>query len=157
MNDRVQAEQILAEVFKKPEKKAVIRGRGGIRRPKRSQRSGFQGRGYTGSDGRMKGQWQTSEPKAPDLPKAPDQPETKKIITEFDNVDDWVMSMILVAFMHANPGMKPEEAIKHAQQTARTLALSREHHRWKKQMTRIGRLGLRAEASKIRREMFKLI
>ncbi len=157
---RKQAEQLLGDVFgeDRPQRKPVIRGRSsGIRRPTRSTKAGFLGRGYKGSGGRMQGQWQSGELKAKDLPQASSQPEQTKIITEFESVEDWVMSVVLVAFMHANPEASPAEAIEKAQAMMRSLHLPREAHRWKRQLTRVKRLGIRAEASKIRRELFKLI
>jgi hypothetical protein len=65
--------------------------------------------------------------------------------------------MILVAMMHASPDLKPEDAIKKGKEWARKLYMPRSDHLWRRQTSRIGRYGIRAEASKIRREMFKLI
>lgn len=81
----------------------------------------------------------------------------KEPITEFDDSDDWILSMILVALMHANPGMTPDQAIKRGREWAKNLYMPRMEHTWRKQAIRIERFGIRAEASKIRRELFKLI
>jgi hypothetical protein len=85
------------------------------------------------------------------------EPKAKPRITEFADVDDWVMSMIMVSLLHANPEMKPEEAMKEGKLIARKLSMPRTEALWRRQIVRITRHGIRAEASKIRREMFKLI
>jgi hypothetical protein len=105
----------------------------------------------------MKGRDLPSGQQPKELPKAKEEPWKKDLITEFDSPDDWMLSMILVALMHASPGMSPEDAVKEGKLWARKLAQPRMEHRWRKQTTRIKRSGIRAEASKIRREMFKLI
>jgi hypothetical protein len=150
------AKEILESVFTE-RKKAKIRGRTGIRRPKRATKAGYLGRGYKGKDGGFQGAWQSSEPEAPELPKAPEEPGKKPRITEFDNYEDWMLTMILMAVMHANPGIEAEDAIEQAKEWTRKLYMPRTDHLWRRQMLRIDRFGIRAEASKIRREMYKLI
>ena len=83
--------------------------------------------------------------------------EKKAVITEFEDMEDWVLSMVIVAVMHATPGIKTEEAVKVGRQWSRKLHMPRTEHLWNRQRIRIDRIGLRAEASKIRREMYKLI
>ena len=78
-------------------------------------------------------------------------------ITEFDNVEDWMMTMILVAIMHANPGIAPEKAVEVGRAFVKGLHLPNTSHLWRKQVDRIDRTGIRAAASRIRRELFKLI
>ena len=84
-------------------------------------------------------------------------PTKKDEITEFDSMEDWLLSMILVAVMHANPKLTPEEAIEDGKNWVRRLYMPRTEYLWRKQTTRINRHGVRAEASKIRRELFKMI
>ena len=134
-------------------KKAVIRGRAeGPRRPARASKEGFLGRTVG-----MKGKGGTGEQEAPEIPSAPKEPEEKKVVTEFENLDDWILSMVLVAIMHANPGMEAKDAIKIGREWMRRLFLPRTDYMWRTQVVRINRTGIRAEASKIRRELFKLI
>ena len=138
--------------------KAKLRGRqDGPRRPARSKQAGFKGRGYSGPGGRMAGQWQSGEQPEPKLPGETVGDEEKKRITEFDNQDDWVLSMILVSLMHANPDLTPEQAILLGKRWVKKLYMPRMEHIWRDQTTRLKRYGIRAEASKIRRELFKLI
>ena len=150
------AKDVLATIFDRP-KAQKIRGRGEIRRPKRSEREGYTGRGYKGKDGQMQGKWQSGELKAPDIPQAPKGTAKKKRITEFEDENDWILSMILVAIMHGNPGLSPDEAVEEARKIAKRLYLPNTRHIWRRQVLRIKRRGVRAEASAIRREMYKLI
>lgn len=144
--------EMLESVFTE-RKKAVIRGRQeGPRRPERSTKAGYKGRGYSGKGGAMKGRDDGTELPVPPLPG-----ESKPVITEFDNTDDWILSMILVAVMHANPDISAKEAIKIGKEWVKKLHMPRSSHMWTRQTSRINRYGIRAEASKIRREMFKLI
>jgi len=152
MEKREKALDMLGSVFTE-RKKPVIRGRQeGPRRPKRADKSGYKGRGYSGVDGAMKGRDDGTEQPVPALPG-----EDKKVITEFDNMDDWILSMILVSLMHANPDLTPREAVKLGKKWVKKLYMPRNEHVWQRQTSRIKRYGIRAEASKIRREMFKLI
>lgn len=124
-----------------------IRGVLGERSPgKGVKRPDYKGRGYSGPGGAMKGRGT----------KGKDPPE-KEVITEFEGMDDWILSMLLVAIMHANPGMSPDDAIKIGKEWVKRLYMPRHEHIWRRQTSRIRRYGIRAEASKIRREMFKLI
>jgi len=84
-------------------------------------------------------------------------PNKKKQITEFASIDDFIMSMILVAFAHANPDMDMDEVMAEARKFVRVLYMPRMSHVWKRQRSRLDRFGIRCEASKIRREMYKLI
>lgn len=85
-------------------------------------------------------------------------PEKKKpVITEFSDTEDWVLSMILVAVMHANPEASAEEATKIAKDWVRRLHQPRSGAIWRRQVDRISRTGIRAAASKIRRELYKII
>jgi len=144
--------QILEDVFTE-RKKATIRGRAkGLRRPKRAEKQHYLGRA-TG----MRGRDLSGEPEAPKVPGAKEEPWKKERITEFESPDDWMLSMILVAIMHANPGIKPEDAIKIGKEWVKKLYLPRTDYLWRMQMVRLNRTGIRAEASKIRRELFKVI
>lgn len=84
-------------------------------------------------------------------------PPKTEIITEFDNADDWIMSMILVAIKHAFPELKEDDVIKLAYTWARKMGTPNTKHLWRKQLIRMQKTGVRAEASKIRRELYKLI
>ena len=149
------AVSLIEEIFSE-RKKPEIRGRQeGPRRPERATVP--TGSGYKGPGGQMTGRGMSGELKAPDVPNIPKEPGKKNIITEFDSMEDWMLSMIIVAVMHANPEMSPDEAITEGQQWARKLYLPRMDYLWRKQIIRIDRHGIRAEASKIRREMFKMI
>jgi len=106
----------------------------------------------------MKGRDLSNEQPAPRLPGEPmSDAEKKKRITEFENMDDWILSMILVSLMHAEPDLTPEQAVLKGKEWAKKLYMPRMSHLWLEQTTRIKRHGIRAEASKIRRELFKLI
>lgn len=154
MGLRGKAMEIMESLFTE-RRKAVIRGRQeGPRRPERASR--FAGSGYKGPGGQMQGKWVSGEKQAPEIPRAKDL-EKKDAITEFDSMEDWMLSMILVAVMHANSEMDADAAIKEGKSWVKKLYMPRTEHLWRKQTTRIKRSGLRAEASKIRREMFKLI
>jgi hypothetical protein len=83
--------------------------------------------------------------------------EKPNVITEFDGVDDWIMSSVLVAIMHANPGITPDEAVKKGREFARKLYTPNSSHLWRRQVDRVSRIGLRAIASRIRRELHKLL
>jgi hypothetical protein len=83
--------------------------------------------------------------------------EKPNVITEFDGVDDWIMSSVLVAIMHANPGITPDEAVQKCQEFARKLYTPNSSHLWRRQVDRLSRIGLRAIASRIRRELHKLL
>lgn len=87
----------------------------------------------------------------------PGSPEEQKTITEFDSEDDWIMTMILVALKHAFPELKEDDLIKMAYTWARKMGTPNTKHLWRKQLIRMSRLGVRAEASRIRRELYKLI
>lgn len=128
----------------------------GPMRPKRSTKAGYKGRGYSGDDGKMAGQWKSNEQPAPRLPGEKGDDE-KDRITEFNDLDDWILSMILVSFMHANPDMSSRDAIKEGKMWAKKLFIPRSNSLWTRQTARLNRYGIRAEASKIRRELFKLI
>lgn len=138
-------------------RETVPRGRQeGPRRPERATKP--LGKGYQGKGGQMTGRGRSGEKLAPEVPSALKKVPTKKeAITEFDSMEDWLLSMILVALMHANPGLSPEEAIKNGKEWVRRLYMPRTDYLWRRQTTRMHRHGIRAEASKIRREMFKLI
>lgn len=140
--------EVLKGIFDKPDKSVFGGRQEGPRRPERASKEGYLGRGYSGPGGAMKGR-DTKE-------KEPDE-EKPEAITEFENVDDFVLSMLLVSLLHANPGITAEEAVKYGKQWVRKLYLPRSEHIWRKQTSRIKRFGIRAEASKIRREMFKLL
>lgn len=146
MDSKETTMEVLEAVFTERKKPAFRGSQKGPRRPKRSEKEGFKGRGYTGPGGAMKGR-DTDEPVE----------KKKKVITEFDDMDDWILSMVLVSFMHANPDMTPRDAIKLGREWIYRAHLPRHEHMWRKQMSRISRYGIRAEASKIRRELFKLI
>jgi hypothetical protein len=154
-----EATRDLLEAVFTERKKAVIRGRQeGPRRPKRSTKAGYKGRGYSGPGGKMKGRDLSGEQPAPRLPGEPmSDAEKKKRITEFEGLDDWVLSMILVSLMHADPDLTPEQAIEEGKKWVRKLYMPRTSHLWREQTTRIKRNGVRAEASKIRRELFKML
>jgi len=134
----------------KPNRVPVIRGRSDIRRPERAKQAGYLGRGYSGPDGRMAGQWQSGEEEVPELP-------GREKIYEFEDIEDLVLSMVIVAFMHANPGMGTNEAVEAGSSWMRKYGLAGKKHLWRKQMQRIDRRGIRAEASKIRRELYRLL
>ena len=89
--------------------------------------------------------------------KKPAPVEKKSPVTEFEDMDDWMLMMILVGVMHMNPGVNPKEAIKIGKGWAKKLHMPRMNYLWKKQTDRVARYGIRAQASKIRRELFKLI
>lgn len=78
-------------------------------------------------------------------------------VTEFRDEDDWILSMILVAIMHVNPGATAEEAAIIGKGWVRKLHQPRSMAIWRHQIDRIGRSGIRAVASKIRRELFKVL
>lgn len=131
--------------------KNKIRGRqDSVRRPERSRKP--IGKGYA-DNGKMVGRNKSGELKQKDA----ENTGKKSNITEFDNMDDWMLSMILVAVMHANPDVSADEALKIGKEWVRKLYIPRSDYLWRKQAVRINRVGLRAEASKIRREMYKLI
>jgi len=148
---------VLEAVFGEEKKKPVIRGRQD--KPRRPVRTPSDlGKGYKGKDGQMKGRGQSGELTAPDVPNALlKTPMKKDSITEFDSMEDWLLSMILVAVMHSNPGLTPEEAIDEGKTWVRRLYLPRTNYLWRKQTVRMKQRGIRAEASRIRRELFKLI
>jgi len=146
MDSKDTAVAILESIFNERKAPAFSGKQEGPRRPKRSEKSGYKGHGYSGPGGAMKGR-DTDEP----------EDKKKKVITEFEDMDDWVLSMILVSIMHANPDMTPNEAIALGKKWVKKLHMPRHEHIWQKQTSRIRRFGIRAEASKIRREMFKLI
>lgn len=147
--------ELVEEVFSE-RRKPEIRGRQeGPRRPARSKVP--LGKGYKGPGGQMTGRGRSGELRAPDVANMPKEPGKKEAITEFDSMEDWMLSMIMVAAMHANPGMTPEEALVEGKMWVKKLYLPRTDYLWRKQITRIRRHGIRAEASKIRREMFKMI
>ena len=68
-----------------------------------------------------------------------------------------MMSMILIAVMHANPSISATEAVDVGREFIKGLYAPNTRHKWKKQADRVGRVGIRAVASRIRRELFKLI
>jgi len=141
---------ILEDIFCE-KKNVVLRGRQeGPRRPSRSEKSGYKDRGYSGPGGKMAGR---DADDGDDEKKKGDSDE----ITEFDNLDDWVLSMILVALMHANPELSPNDAIEEGKKWSRKLYMPRMNNLWRRQTSRIKRYGIRAEASKIRRELFKML
>ena len=81
----------------------------------------------------------------------------KKRLTEFEDIGDWMLTMMLVAMMHVHPDKSPEEAIEEGREWAKKLWQPGTRHLWRTQAARIKRRGIRAEASKIRREMYKLL
>lgn len=83
-------------------------------------------------------------------------PKPEKI-TEFDSEDDWIMTMILIAIKHAFPELKEDEMIRMAYTWARKMGTPNTKHLWRKQLIRMGRIGASAEASKIRRELYKML
>jgi hypothetical protein len=87
----------------------------------------------------------------------PTEEPKKSPITEFESADDWMMTMILVGVMHQNPGIDSKEAIRIGKEWAKKIHMPRSEVLWKKQTDRVTRTGIRAQASKIRRELFKLI
>jgi hypothetical protein len=89
--------------------------------------------------------------------KTVDKIERPSVITEFDDTDDWIMSSVLVAIMHANPGIDPDEAVQKGREFARKLYAPNSSHLWRRQVNRVSRIGLRAIASRIRRELHKLL
>jgi hypothetical protein len=96
--------------------------------------------------------------KAKKKSKAPAKKEAPAVpITEFDNVEDWMMTTILVSIMHANPGIAPEKAVEIGKAFVKKLHMPNTAHLWRRQVDRIDRTGIRAAASRIRRELFKLI
>jgi len=152
MSSRERTVALLEAVFAERKVPAPRGRQGGPRRPERSSKAGFKGRGYTDPGGKMKGRDRSNEQPPPKLPA-----EKKKTITEFEDSSDWILSMLLVSIMHANPGMTPEEAVKTGKEWAKKMYMPRMEHVWRDQTSRIRRYGIRAEASKIRRELFKLI
>lgn len=89
--------------------------------------------------------------------KAPEKTEKSNVITEFDGIDDWIMSSVLVAIMHANPGITTDDAVQKGREFARRLYAPNSSHLWRRQVDRVNRVGLRAIASRIRRELHKLL
>ena len=81
----------------------------------------------------------------------------KKRLSEFKDVGDWVLTMIMVALMHVNPDKQPEDVVEEGREWAKKIWQPNMKHIWRSQAIRIKRHGVRAEASKIRREMFKLL
>jgi len=81
----------------------------------------------------------------------------KNSITEFGDTDDWILSMILVAVMYANPDATAEEATVIGKDWVKKLYQPRSGVIWRRQVDRMTRSGIRAVASKIRRELYKLI
>ena len=153
------AKDILSDLFRNTEiserRNVDTRGRPKdlVRRPVRATKKGFTGRstGLTGRD-------RSGELEPSGVPQAPEEaPEKHKRITEFDNLDDWVLSMIMIAIMHAEPDLSPEDAIKLGKVWARRLYLPKTNYLWRTQAIRIKRHGIRAEASKIRRELYKML
>lgn len=78
-------------------------------------------------------------------------------LSEFGDVGDWMLTMIMVALMHVNPDKSPEDVIVEGREWARKLWQPNMKHAWSIQAARIKRHGVRAEASKIRRELYKLL
>jgi len=117
----------------------------GPNRPERSTKAGFKGRtqGLKGRDTELRGRGI--------------QKKEKERVTEFKDNDDWILSMMMVAVMHLNPDMEPDDAINEGMKWAKELGKSGKKHLWRSQAIRMKRIGIRASASKIRREMFKLI
>lgn len=117
-----------------------------VHRPERSTKAGFTGRtkGLTGRD--QTGELQPKEVGG-----------ERARVNEFDSEGDFLLSMIMVALMHVNPDLTPEEAIEQGRDWAKRMWTPNKKHVWRKQAMRIKRHGVRAEASKIRREMFKLL
>jgi len=86
-----------------------------------------------------------------------DETKKKKRISEFDDQSDFVLTMMMVALMHIDPELSPEEAIKSGKEWARKLGTPNKDYLWRKQAIQIKKQGIRAAASRIRRELFKLI
>lgn len=78
-------------------------------------------------------------------------------IIEYDSRDDWILSMIIMAILHANPGLPMPEVIKKSKDWARRIWMPQNDFVWRKQRIRIEKRGVRAEASKIRRELYRLL
>lgn len=81
----------------------------------------------------------------------------KSKITEYDDEDDWIMTMILMAIKHAFPDLDDNETIRMAYTWAKRVGTPNAKHMWQRQLVRMSRIGIRAEASKIRRELYKLL
>lgn len=82
---------------------------------------------------------------------------TKPRLSEYEDQGDFLLTMIMVALMHVNPDKSAEEVIEEGREWAKKLWMPNMKHRWRTQAIRIKRRGVRAEASKIRREMYKLL
>lgn len=78
-------------------------------------------------------------------------------LNEFDNSDDWMMTIILVAILRANPKATDDDVVKIGKDFVKRLHMPRTNHLWRKQLDRVKRTGIRAAASRIRRELFELI
>jgi hypothetical protein len=78
-------------------------------------------------------------------------------LNEFDNSDDWMMTMILVAILRTNPEASDDDVVRIGKDFVKRLHMPRTNHLWRKQLDRVKRTGVRAAASRIRRELFELI
>ena len=78
-------------------------------------------------------------------------------IGEYDSKDDWILTMILMAVMYANPSAKLQDVIAASKDWARKMGMPNSDHLWRKQRSRIEHRGVRAEASRIRRELYSLL
>jgi len=86
-----------------------------------------------------------------------DYDKKKPGMAEYDSPDDWILSMIMIAIIHANPGLPMKDVIQKSKAWARRIWMPQNDFVWRKQRIRIEKRGVRAEASKIRRELYALL
>lgn len=79
------------------------------------------------------------------------------VVQEFDSVDDWLMSSVLVALLRSYPDLSDDEIIQKGKDFAKRLYMPNTKHLWRNQVNLVHRLGIRALASRIRRELFSLL
>ena len=89
-----------------------------------------------------------------DLAKMDSKPS---IVQEFDSIDDWLMSSVLVALLRSYPDLSDDEIIQKGKDFAKKLYMPNTKHLWRNHINLVHRLGLRSLASRIRRELFSLL
>lgn len=73
-------------------------------------------------------------------------------LTEFRDVKDWIMSLIITGIKTGFKGMENDDAVQLARILCRDLGQPQNTHKWNYIIGRIDRYGLRTMIHKIRRE-----
>lgn len=83
--------------------------------------------------------------------------DKKEVIAEFDDIQDFILSSITVALLQVSPNLSDKEVILQAQGLAKKIYAPNSAHIWRRPISRIRRVGLRAIASRIRRQLYELL